>query len=302
MHYRQIETFRAVLLTGSASRAAELLDITQPAVSRAVAELERSVGFALFDRSGGRLAPTAEARLLFAEVDKAFVGLDKIRAEAARIRDFGAGAIRIASLSAFANTLMPKAIQAFNKRHPGVPITLQIRASSVVRELVASGSFDLGIAADEVDLTGIHHEHFGRSEGVCALPPGDPLASRQVISAEDLEGRPFVALAPEDRARQRLESVLTERGIRPKIIVETPSSSTVCALVLAGVGIGMVNPCAAAGFAGLGLITRPLRPSVEFRKVLLFRDSSPQSRLHRSLISEMRRVAPQFGIKVKDHA
>ncbi|MDU6377010.1 MAG: LysR family transcriptional regulator, partial [Bradyrhizobium sp.] len=154
MHYRQIETFRAVILSGSASRAAELLDITQPAVSRAIAELERSVGFALFDRSGGRLSPTAEARLLFAEVDRAFVGLDRIRAEAARIRDFGAGAIRIASLSAFANTLMPKAIHAFNKRHPGVPVTLQIRASSVVRELVASGSFDLGIAADEVDLNG----------------------------------------------------------------------------------------------------------------------------------------------------
>jgi DNA-binding transcriptional LysR family regulator len=299
MHYRQIETFRAVVLTGSASRAAELLDITQPAVSRAVAELERSVGFALFDRSSGRLSPTAEGRLLFVEVDKAFVGLDKLRAEAARIRDFGAGAIRIASLSAFANTVIPKAIQAFNKRHPGIPITLQIRGSSVVRELVASGSFDLGIAADEVDLTGIHHEHFGRSYGVCALPPGDPLAFKDSITAEDLDGRPFVALAPEDRARQRLENVLNQRGIRPRIIVETPSSSTVCALVLAGVGIGMVNPCAAAGFVGLGLITRPLRPSIEFRKILLFRDSSPQSRLHRSLIAELRRVAPQFGVKTK---
>jgi DNA-binding transcriptional LysR family regulator len=299
MHYRQIETFRAVVLTGSASRAAELLDITQPAVSRAVAELERSVGFALFDRSSGRLSPTAEGRLLFVEVDKAFVGLDKLRAEAARIRDFGAGAIRIASLSAFANTVIPKAIQAFNKRHPGIPITLQIRGSSVVRELVASGSFDLGIAADEVDLTGIHHEHFGRSYGVCALPPGDPLAFKDSITAEDLDGRPFVALAPEDRARQRLENVLNQRGIRPRIIVETPSSSTVCALVLAGVGIGMVNPCAAAGFVGLGLITKPLRPSIEFRKILLFRDSSPQSRLHRSLIAELRRVAPQFGVKTK---
>jgi DNA-binding transcriptional LysR family regulator len=302
MHYRQIETFRAVLLTGSASRAAELLDITQPAVSRAVAELERSVGFALFDRSGGRLAPTAEARLLFAEVDKAFIGLDKIRAEAARIRDFGAGAIRIASLSALANTLMPQAIQAFGKRHPGVPITLQIRASSVVRELVASGSFDLGIAADEVDLTGIHHEHFGRSDGVCALLPGDPLAAKEVVEAEDLDGRAFVALAPEDKARQRLERVLNERGVRPRIIVETPSSSTVCALVMAGLGIGLVNPSAAAGFTGLGLITKPLRPSIEFRSVLLFRDNAPQSRLQRSLISEMLRLAPRFGIKVKSPA
>ncbi|UPT84634.1 LysR substrate-binding domain-containing protein [Bradyrhizobium barranii subsp. apii] len=286
-------------MTGSASRAAELLDITQPAVSRAIAELERSVGFSLFDRSGGRLSPTAEARLLFAEVDRTFVGLDKIRAEAARIRDFGAGAIRIASLSALANTLIPKAIHAFNKRHPGVPVTLQIRASSVVRELVASGSFDLGIAADEVDLIGVHHEHFGSSHALCALPPDHPLAFKDVITPEDMDGRPFVALAPEDKARQRLEAVLAKCGVRLRIIVETPSSSTVCALVLAGVGIGMVNPSAAAGFTALGLTTRPMRPTVEFHKVLLFRDNSPQSRLHRSFIAELRRVAPQFGIKLK---
>ena len=79
-------------------------------------------------------------------------------------------------------------------------------------------------------------------------------------------------MAPEDKARQRLEQVLEKRGVRLRIVVETPSSSTVCALVQAGVGIGMVNPCAAAGFEPLGLVTRPMRPAVEFREVLVLRE------------------------------
>lgn len=296
MHYRQIETFRAVMLCGSASRAAQLLDITQPAVSRAIAELEKSVGFALFDRTRGRLFPTVEASLLFAEVDKAFIGLDKLRAEAARIRDFGAGTIRIASLSALGATLVPSAIGTFQKKHPGILLTLQIHPSAVVRELVVNGSFDLGLAADEVDLTGVAHQTFGRSEGMCALAPGDPLAHKAWIDAGDLDGRNFVALAPEDRARQRLEAILGPAGIRPRIVVETPSSSTVCALVLAGVGLGVVNPAAAAGFSERGLVLRPFKPAIEFRNLLLFRGDAKQSRLQKSFVAELLNVRAKFHV------
>lgn len=297
MHYRQIDTFRAVIISGSASRAAKMLDITQPAVSRAIAELEKSVGFPLFDRTSGRLSPTAEGSLLFTEVDKAFVGLDKLRAEAARIRDFGMGAIRIASLSALGNTLVPRAIRAFQKRHPRIPLTLQIHASSMVRELVVSGSFHMGLAADEVDLTGVHHQDFGMVHAVCALPPGHPLAKKPFVEAADLHKRNFIALAPEDRARHRLEAVLRNQDIRPQIVAETPSSITVCALVLAGVGIGMVNPTSAAGLTDAGLILRPLRPQIEFRSVLLFREDISTSQTYKGMIDELLKARSYFSFK-----
>ena len=296
MHYRQIETFRAVMLCGSASRAADLLDITQPAVSRSVAELERSVGFSLFDRVRGRLVPTKEASLLFAAVDKAFVGLDQLRAEAARIRDLGAGGIRIACLAALGATLVPAAIRSFQKKHRAFPLTLQIHPSSVVRELIVNGSFDIGLAADEVDLIGIRHEPFGHSVGMVALPPGDPLASKPCIEPADIAGRNLIALAAEDRARHRLDAVLHQLGIRPKIVVETPNSSTICALALAGVGVGLVNPAAAAGFDRLGLVLRPFKPTIEFRQVLLLRGDAQNSRHYKSLVKELYGARAAFAI------
>src|SRR3954469_4187254 len=97
MNFRQLEIFRAVMISGSASRAAELLGITQPAVSRAVSDLEESLGFGLYDRVRGRLVPTPEGQLFFRDVSNSFVGLDRLRASAAQIRDFGSGSLRIAS-------------------------------------------------------------------------------------------------------------------------------------------------------------------------------------------------------------
>ena len=76
LRFRHIEGFRAVMQTGTATGAASLLNVTQPAVSQLMTEMEGAVGFALFDRRGGRLVPTSHAALLFDEIERCFTGLD----------------------------------------------------------------------------------------------------------------------------------------------------------------------------------------------------------------------------------
>jgi DNA-binding transcriptional LysR family regulator len=279
MNFRQLEIYRAVMMSGSASRASELLDITQPAVSRSIADLEQSVAFALFDRVRGRLVPTPEGQMFFRDVVSSFVGLDTLRSSAARIRDFGSGSIRVASLAALGSTLVPRAISAFNKQHPQIAITLQVRFSSAVRDSVASGQFDIGLAADEVDVSGVDHRSFQSIRALCALPPGHPLARKEVITPADLDGQPFIALSPEDRARARLTQALDEAGSKPRILVETPYSTTVCALVLEGVGVGIVNPGSIDGFPERGLILRRFEPEIFFKTLLLFRPDAQRAQI-----------------------
>lgn len=279
MNFRQLETYRAVMVSGSASRASELLDITQPAVSRSIAELEESLGFLLFDRVRGRLVPTPEGQLFFKDVSSSFMGLDRLRASAARIRDFGSGILKVASLSALGSTLVPRAIYAFRKAHPNVAITLQVLLSSSVRDLVANQQFDIGLAADEVELKGVEHRVFQSSRGVLAIPRGHPLAAKQVIRPPDLHNVPFIALSPEDRARARLQAALDEAGAKPQIVVETPFSQTVCALALEGVGVGMVAMSSADGFAERGLLFRELEPAIHFNTYLLYRPDTQRAQL-----------------------
>lgn len=281
MNLRQIEAFRAVMLSGTVSRAAELLGITQPAVSRSVSDLEERVGFALFDRVKGRLVPTPEGQLFFRDVDASFLGLDHLRASAARIRDFGTGRIRIASLAALGSTLVPRAISLFRSRHPHVPITLTVASSSTVRDHIAGGRYDIGLAADEVDLSGVDHQVFGRFPGVCAIPARHPLAEREVVTPIDLDGVDYIALSAEDRARRRLDAELLKAGSKPRLVVETIFSSTICALALEGVGVGLVNPVSADGYAERGVVFRSFKPDIIFRSYLLFRPDTQKGELVR---------------------
>lgn len=283
MNFRQVEAFRAVMITGSASRAADLLQITQPAVSRSVLELEKTTGFALFDRVRGRLVPTAEGQLFFRDVESTFQGLDRLRMSAARIRDFGTGDIRIASLAAMGSTLVPHALRLFRQAHPSVAVTLQVGSSSNVRELVMSSRFDVGLAADEIDVAGLEHQLFATPKAVCAMAAGHRLCEREVISPEDLHDEPFIALSPEDTVRRKLETVFQARKVRPRIVAETPNSSTVCALAMEGLGVGLVNPYASDGYTARGVVFRPFSAAVHFRTLLLYRPDLPKSRIVRDL-------------------
>jgi DNA-binding transcriptional LysR family regulator len=287
VNFKQVEAFRTVMVTGSASRAADLLQVTQPAVSRSVLELERSLGFALFDRVRGRLVPTAEGQLFYRDVAASFAGLDRLRASAARIRDFGSGEIRLASLSALGARLVPHAIRLFFDRHPSTAITLQIASSSTVRELVASGRFDLGLAADEIDTSGIDHQTFTTPKAVCVIPAAHPLAQRKAIRPKDLHGVRFIALAPEDTVRRSMDNIFAAEGVRPVIVVETPSSATVCTLAMEGVGVGLTNPYAVSADAAPSVVFRPFLAALHFRSLLIFPPDRPKARHVRDLVKAL---------------
>ena len=137
MNLRQLDAFRAVMMTGSVTNAADYLHLSQPAVSRLIGDLERSVGFSLFIRAkGSPLVPTPEAESLYSEVERTFAGMDALRRAADDIKSFRSGNLRIACLPALAMGFMPAVIEAFRAEHPTVTIQLQTRSSSTVRQWV----------------------------------------------------------------------------------------------------------------------------------------------------------------------
>lgn len=287
MNFRQIEIFAAVMRGGTVSKAADALSITQPAASRALADLEQSLGFSLFDRVRQRLVPTPEAWQFYSSVEASFRGLDTIRAEAARIRDQGTGHLRIASLSLLGSTLVPKAIRRFQERHADIRITFHVLLSRDVRDLIVSGQFDVGLAADEIDTTGLAPQLFLSPQAMIAMPSNHPLAGKPVIQPEDLCGHPFIAYVSEDRARQRMDKILDEAGVALNVVVETIYASTVCALVNEGVGIGLVSPYAVTALDRSRIVLRPFEPAVQVRTLLILPPDKPKSLLVRDFITAL---------------
>ncbi len=269
MNLRDVDVFNAIMITGGAGAAATLLDTSQPAISRSLAKLEGELDFRLFDRIRGRLVPTREGELFHAEVKANLVGLDRLKLRAAQIKEVGTGTIRVASLSALGHGLVPRAIVAFSKKHPQVRISYQVRTSHVVRDLVASGSFDIGLAADEVDTTGVLHSVFTTPRAVCVMPKNHRLSGKSVVTPADLADEGFLALSPEDTVRLAMDKIFVEHGVRPRVLIETPYGLTIAILAAKGMGVGLVNPSVIADGMIAGIVARPFEPAVHFRALIL---------------------------------
>jgi DNA-binding transcriptional LysR family regulator len=297
MNFRDVDIFRAIMQAGGASNAAELLEISQPAVSRSLAALERDIGFRLFDRIKGRLTPTREGQLFHQEVRASFAGLDRLKQRAAQIREVGEGTLNIASLSALGHGVVPRAIAAFAKKHPDVRIGYQVQTSNIVRDLVASGRADVGLAADEIDTTGLLHSVFTTPRAVCVMQQDHPLARRIEIVPADLKDMPLLALAPDDTVRRSMNKALADAGINPRIVIETPYSLSVAILAAQGVGIGLCNPMTVADDMVPGLAVRPFAPAIYFRTLLLRPADGLSSKLLTDFLTELHQARNAFSLR-----
>lgn len=286
MNLRHLEAFRAVMLSGSVTQAAQSLNLSQPAVSKMLAELEHQLGFQLFLRSrGSALTVTPEADAFFYEVERSFSGIAALKRVAEDIRNMATGTLRIAALPALAVSFLPRVIAAFRETHPGVTVQLQTRSSSTVRQWMANQQFDIGLATPARELPGIRMERFLRCPGACVLPAGHWLAAKDVIRPADLEGEPFISLALEDGVRHRIDRIFEDAGVHREMVIETQYAMTICALVMQGVGCSILNPVTAADYAERGLTVRDFAPEVHFEYMLFTPKLRPMSQVAAAFIA-----------------
>ena len=288
MEMREIEVFRAVMQAGSTSKAAVLLNISQPAVSQSIRKLETESELRLFERVRGRLVATQEALSLLVEVDLCFAGFESIKHRIRSLKTFGLGRLSIASFPALGTGFMPRAIAAFNLEKRSIEMSFQIMSSRDVHQKVVSGGVDFGLMADELSVVGLEHSKFMSLPGVIVMPDTHPLARKATLNPDDLVSYPFIALNPEDASRRRLEQALREvkKELRP--IIETPYSNSVCELALRGIGIGMAHPIIALDYAQRGLAIKPMSIDISFTGLLIFRPGIPLSENAKELLKIMR--------------
>ncbi len=271
MRVNDVESFRAIMQTGSTRKAATVLNVTQPAVSQALKRLESEAGFSLFQRMRGRLQPTPEAKALMLEVERMFVGLSAIEHRLKSLREFGADELQIAAYPAFGLGFLPRCLQRHQSTlKPGwrPQVSLQILSSKDVRDRVTSGLADFGLMADEVSTEGIEPVTFASVPGVVVMNGRHPLARHRVIRPSQLAEVSFLGLNPEDAFRRRLESVLAEHGVTLSASIHTPYGASICEMALLGLGVGIVNPITALDYVERGLVLRKLAVEVPFTCLL----------------------------------
>jgi len=289
--HRQVEVFRAVMNTGNVTQAALALHSSQPTVSRELARLEQVLQINLFDRVRGRLRPTAQALALLEEVQRSYLGLDRIAAAAKSLREFTQGRLAIACLPALAHGLLPQATQLFVAAHPQVGISITAQESPLLEEWLTEQRFDLGLCERIHAPAATALTPLLQADEVAVLPDGHPLLGKRVLKPKDFAGQPFVSFAPADPYRLLVDQMFEQQGVRRHLALETASAASVCALVRQGLGVAIVNPLTAMELAGAGLQVRPLSVSIPFAVTLVVPQLRPASPLREAFVKCLKQAA-----------
>jgi len=274
MNFKQIETFRAVMLTGSMTVAAQQLHTSQPNVSRVIGKLEAELGFELFDRLPGRVVATKGAEALFKEVERAFVGLDSLGESARAIRDAGVGTLRVAAAASISLSVLPLAVRMFSEKYPLVRIVVDTSESPVIANWIATQHCDIGFVSNIADKPGVVASVIHTESAVCVVPARHPLARKKRLVPQDLTGERFISLPSGSMSRRAIDAAFSD-GARI-MALETPFAATICRMVSEGLGVSLVNPIVSRTMKFPGVVAIPFKPEIPFRSYMLRAKLAPR--------------------------
>ncbi|MFG6160693.1 LysR family transcriptional regulator [Halomonas sp. 1390] len=277
---RQLQIFQEVVRTGSLSKAARRLELSQPAVSTAIANLEEEVGFLLFRRNHYGTELTAEAQHLAEGVDKVLASVKHLGELSEGLRQGQAGKLTLGCMPGLSPSAMPQIMADYLHDHPSSQLSLQTFSSTKIRDWVAEGQFDLGVIETQDDLHELEVTLY-RLRMHIALPPESPLAQRSAVTANDLDDQPMITLDEHHQSTLKLRQAFRASGARFRGVIETHLFPSAISLVNAGLGHALVDPVSADSFLqrrDCRVTVVPFEPAIDLEIALITSRFHPPSR------------------------
>lgn len=287
---RALATVAEVMRMTSATEAGRTLGMTQPAVSRILAQVEERIGFELFYRDRGRLIPTKDGVLFAAEVELALAGLRRVDSLVTDIATSAVGELRVVAPPSFAEGLLPEIVASFLSRFPGVRFNLDSRSAETAKMMIATRVVDCGFMKMPVDDPDLTCEPLLSSGSICALTKDHPLACEPVLTPTLLRGAPLILLGSGRQWRSQVDQAFGQFNLRPTVAIETHTHGSACALAVRGVGIAIVNALLAARYLTTPLVSRPFKPDITHDYAFVTSASLKPSRLTLAFHHEARRL------------
>jgi LysR family transcriptional regulator, benzoate and cis,cis-muconate-responsive activator of ben and cat genes len=284
MDLRHLRYFHAIAEELSFSRAAGRLNVVQPALSRALKELEAELGVELIARTQRRVAVTAAGKVLR---DETALLMERLDATIRRVRRTAAGEegeLRLGYIGPPTQDFLGPVLAAFAKHCPAVSVVLEERTPERVWEMVASGRLDVGLTRPVLaHAASSLKTHVLRAERLCvAIPRVHPWATRRSLPWRRLQGEPLIVLARREGAGLHDEILAACRAasFTPRL-VHTPSLiGTVLRYVEAGLGLGIIPESIGAAELAKGWRLLPLTPTASVPLVMVWNDDTAEPPTH----------------------
>ncbi|MBO9136665.1 LysR family transcriptional regulator (plasmid) [Rhizobium sp. B230/85] len=267
---RQLQILREVVRTDSERAAAKALDISQPAVSQQIKQLERLLGVQLFVRDKGRLLPTAPTMVLFRDTDATFAQIERIAKTIASLKGIESDTISIAAPYVFSFRLLPEAIRELRVRQPVSAIQLKSGSYREVVDHVLGGRADIGLARLPLDEKVFDWCPAATATNVYIFHPSHRFSEKEIIRPEDLIGERFADLEPQMQSHQMNENAMRYVGAEPHLAIGVDIIGQEINFVAAGLGITSSNTFAARQISGFAVEFRPFEPSALYHYVVFW--------------------------------
>jgi len=263
LNLHHLRIFAAIVEHGGFTRAARVLRLSQPAVSKSLNELERQLHVTLLDRTGKTATLTEAGRTLYARAGELFGVERAAERELRELRGLKRGVLRVAASTTIATYLLPRYLGRFQTRHPGVRIrTTSTNTRAVLRALLEF-RVDVALVEGPVEHARVLVVPWRDDELVVIAAPDHPIATAGALEAGQLADEQFLVREPGSGTRVVTERALAGRGVRLERTIRVGGTEAIKQAVAAGLGLGIVSRAAAADQLALGrIVVVPVRDLV----------------------------------------
>lgn len=293
---RQLALFRTLMETQSVTETAKRMGITQPAVSKMLAQLEDVVGLQLFHRSRGRIHPGPDAERLYVDTERLLEQVEAFNKSVSAMRSGKRGHLAVAAIPILATTVVASAIGRFVASRPSVQVEVSAMGSDEVVQQVLTHRVELGFVHGIANEPAVSGQVIGESEIVCVVHRDHPLAQHTVLTPRDLRHERLTLHDTRTPSTHLVRELFHDHGVTPQIAVETNMSDVARGVVRSGGSIALIDPWATTFGRDFDLVAVAFRPRVPLRISCLQSIYRPRSRLADQFVGDIRAEIAQMSI------
>ncbi|RYH11351.1 LysR family transcriptional regulator [Tropicimonas sp. IMCC6043] len=285
---RQIETVRAVLLSGSITGAARMLNVSPPSVSRMLKHSESLVGMSFFDRTANGFVPRPEIAELLTDLEAVHDGILRVnrRLEAAQ-RPIG-GKLAIGTSPGLGVSLVPRAIKAMYRELPDVELTFDVLHRDEFASQLLLQNVDLAMAIFDVDDPRIDSVPIDAGRLVCLVPADHRLAHRDVIALADLQTEDIIGFNQSQFQQAMIERLLEQAGVRLRPFLRVRLTVSAYFMVANGAGVALLDSFTVGEAPSDRVKVIPLKEQAGFTLRLFHSRHTPLSQIAELFIRHIR--------------
>ncbi len=243
LELRELRNFVAVAERLNVSQAAEVINLSQPALSRQIQGLERKLGVALFERVGKRLILTAEGDDLLMHAAVLLDQAQNLTNRAYGLQQGHVGLLRVGASPQTIAWLLSPVMAEFSRLHPNVELIFSEGHNDALIDMVDNGGIHIAVASPAPNHNLVSRELF-QAKLLALMPPGHRLIGSKSLSIDQIADERFIVLRRGFLTRHMFENACAEASLRPRILLESDSTHTVISLAQDGHGVAILSSSA----------------------------------------------------------